>query len=126
MSDIQVDRILATDVSLVIHDGRVWPFFPKGRDIPIKTHKKVAPNQLNEDSIEMHFVQGDSPVASENRTVGKWKFSGFPVGENHDDRVRELSFAIDGDGLLTVTPVPEDNGLTIHLLEGDAQVEYKE
>jgi molecular chaperone DnaK len=52
--------------------------------------------------VEVHVLQGERPMAAQNRTLGKFKLSGIPPAPRGVPQV-EVTFDIDANGILNVT-----------------------
>jgi molecular chaperone DnaK len=52
--------------------------------------------------VEVHVLQGERPLASQNRTLGKFKLSGIPPAQRGIPQI-EVTFDIDANGILNVT-----------------------
>ena len=50
----------------------------------------------------MHVLQGERPMAAQNRTLGKFKLSGIPSAPRGVPQI-EVTFDIDANGILNVT-----------------------
>ena len=52
--------------------------------------------------VEVHVLQGERPMAAQNRTLGKFKLSGIPSAQRGVPQI-EVTFDIDANGILNVT-----------------------
>ncbi len=50
----------------------------------------------------MHVLQGERPLAAQNRTLGKFKLAGIPPAPRGAPQI-EVTFDIDANGILNVT-----------------------
>ena len=53
-------------------------------------------------SVEIHVLQGERPLAAQNRTLGKFHLSGIPMAPRGVPQI-EVTFDIDANGILNVT-----------------------
>ena len=58
----------------------------------------------NQPEVEVHVLQGERPVASDNRTLGKFNLVGIPPAPRGVPQI-EVAFAIDENGILDVTAI---------------------
>src|SRR3569623_827378 len=58
-----------------------------------------APNQS---AVEVHFTQGERPMAKDNKTLGKFQLSGIPPAPRGVPQI-EVTFDIDANGIIHVT-----------------------
>src|SRR5207245_2656570 len=63
-----------------------------------KTFRPAADNQT---SVEVHVLQGERPLASQNRTLGKFHLTGIPPAPRGVPQI-EVTFDIDANGILNV------------------------
>ncbi len=69
--------------------------------IPTKKSKVYSTASDNQPSVEIHILQGERPMAKDNRTVGRFILDGIPPAPRGVPQV-EVSFDIDANGILNV------------------------
>ena len=69
--------------------------------IPTKKSKVYSTAADNQPSVEIHVLQGERPMARDNRTVGRFILDGIPPAPRGVPQV-EVSFDIDANGILHV------------------------
>jgi molecular chaperone DnaK len=78
------------------------PLFRRGTALPV-THTEVFSTALDDQNrVEVHVLQGERPLASQNRSLGKFQLFGIPPAPRGVPQI-EVTFAIDRDGVLTVS-----------------------
>jgi len=77
--------------------------------IPTKKSKVYSTAADNQPSVEIHILQGERPMASANRTVGKFILDGIPPAPRGVPQV-EVSFDMDANGILNVTAKDKGTG----------------
>src|ERR1700733_8620926 len=70
--------------------------------IPTKKTETFSTAADNQTEVEVHGLQGERPMAAQNRTLGKFKLSGIPPAPRGVPQV-EVTFDIDANGILNVT-----------------------
>ena len=70
--------------------------------IPTKKTETFSTAADNQTEVEVHVLQGERPMAAQNRTLGKFKLSGIPPAPRGIPQV-EVTFDIDANGILNVT-----------------------
>jgi molecular chaperone DnaK len=70
--------------------------------IPTKKTETFSTAADNQTEVEIHVLQGERPMAAQNRTLGKFKLSGIPPAPRGVPQV-EVTFDIDANGILNVT-----------------------
>ncbi len=77
--------------------------------IPAKKSKTYSTASDNQPSVEIHILQGERPMAKDNRTVGRFILDGIPPAPRGLPQV-EVSFDIDANGILSVTAKDKGTG----------------
>ena len=75
---------------------------PRNTTIPTKKTETFSTAADNQTEVEVHVLQGERPMAAQNRTLGKFKLSGIPPAPRGVPQV-EVTFDIDANGILNVT-----------------------
>jgi len=78
------------------------PMIPRNTTIPTKKSETFSTAADNQTEVEVHVLQGERPLASQNRTLGKFKLSGIPPAPRGVPQI-EVTFDIDANGILNVT-----------------------
>ncbi|MCH7825479.1 MAG: molecular chaperone DnaK, partial [Acidobacteria bacterium] len=103
----EVDDILLLDVaplSLGIETlGSVTTvLIPRNTTIPTRKSEVFSTASDNQPSVEIHVLQGEREMASDNRTLGKFHLMGIPAAPRGVPQV-EVTFDIDANGILNVS-----------------------
>ncbi len=69
--------------------------------IPTKKSKVYSTASDNQPSVEIHILQGERPMARDNRTVGRFILDGIPPAPRGMPQI-EVAFDIDANGILNV------------------------
>jgi molecular chaperone DnaK len=69
--------------------------------IPTKKTETFSTAADNQDSVEVHVLQGERPMAKDNRTLGKFHLTGLPMAPRGVPKI-EVTFDIDANGILNV------------------------
>jgi molecular chaperone DnaK len=77
--------------------------------IPTKKSKTYSTAADNQPSVEIHILQGERPMARDNRSVGRFILDGIPPAPRGLPQV-EVSFDIDANGILSVSAVDKGTG----------------
>ncbi len=78
------------------------PMIPRNTTIPTKKTETFSTASDSQTEVEVHVLQGERPMASQNRTLGKFKLSGIPPAPRGIPQI-EVTFDIDANGILNVT-----------------------
>jgi molecular chaperone DnaK len=82
--------------------GVATPMIQRNTTIPTKKTETFSTAADSQTEVEVHVLQGERPMASQNRTLGKFKLSGIPPAPRGVPQI-EVTFDIDANGILNVT-----------------------
>ena len=77
--------------------------------IPTKKTKTYSTAADNQPSVEIHILQGERPMARDNRSVGRFILDGIPPAPRGVPQV-EVTFDIDANGILKVSAKDKGTG----------------
>ncbi len=77
--------------------------------IPSKKSKTYSTAADNQPSVEIHILQGERPMAKDNRSIGRFILDGIPPAPRGTPQV-EVSFDIDANGILSVSALEKNTG----------------
>lgn len=84
------------------------------KTIPTKKSKVYSTASDNQPSVEIHILQGERPMAKDNRTVGRFILDGIPPAPRGVPQV-EVTFDIDANGILNVSALDKGTGKKQHI-----------
>ena len=77
--------------------------------IPTKKSKLYSTAADNQPSVEIHILQGERPMAKDNRSVGRFILDGIPPAARGIPQI-EVSFDLDANGILNVSALDKGTG----------------
>ena len=103
----EIREILLLDVvpltlSIETLGGIAHPMIPKNTPIPYSKKEIFTTAEDNQTVVEIHVVQGERPMAQDNKTLGRFLLEGIPPAPRGVPQI-EVTFDIDQNGILTVT-----------------------
>ena len=82
--------------------GVMTTLIPRNTTIPTKKSETFTTAADSQTSVEVHVMQGERPMARDNRTLGKFHLVGIPPAPRGVPQV-EVTFDIDANGILNVS-----------------------
>jgi molecular chaperone DnaK len=77
--------------------------------IPTKKSEVFSTASDNQPSVEIHILQGERPMAAQNRTIGRFHLDGIPAAPRGVPQI-EVTFDIDANGILHVSAKDKATG----------------
>ncbi len=82
--------------------GVMTPMIPANTTIPTKKSEIFSTATDSQTSVEIHVLQGERPMAADNRSLGRFHLDGIPPAPRGVPQI-EVTFDIDANGILGVT-----------------------
>jgi len=112
MGDVQDVLLLdVTPLTLGIETlgGVMTPMIPSNTTIPTKKTEIFSTAADSQPSVEIHILQGERPMAGDNKSLGKFHLDGIPPAPRGVPQV-EVTFDIDVNGILNVSAKDKATG----------------
>ncbi len=82
--------------------GVMTAMIPSNTTIPTRKEEVFSTASDSQPSVEIHVLQGERPMAADNRTLGKFHLDGIPPAPRGVPQI-EVAFDIDANGILNVS-----------------------
>ncbi len=110
----EVKDILLLDVTpltlgLEVEGSLMAPLIERNTTIPTNKTQVFSTAADNQPSVEIHVLQGERPMAADNKTLGRFMLDGIPPAPRGVPQV-EVTFDLDANGILKVTAKDKATG----------------
>ncbi len=102
VKDLLLLDVTPLTLSIETLGGVSTPMIPRNTTIPTKKTETFSTAADSQTSVEVHVLQGERPLAKDNRTLGKFHLTGIPSAPRGVPQI-EVTFDIDANGILHVT-----------------------
>ena len=102
VKDLLLLDVTPLTLSIETLGGVATPMIPRNTTIPTKKTETFSTAADSQPSVEIHVLQGERPLAKDNRTLGKFHLTGLPPAPRGMPQI-EVTFDIDANGILNVT-----------------------
>ncbi len=82
---------------------------PRNTTIPTRKSETFSTAADNQTSVEIHVLQGERPMAGDNKSLGKFHLMGIPLAPRGIPQI-EVTFDIDANGILNVSAKDRGTG----------------
>jgi molecular chaperone DnaK len=101
VKDILLLDVTPLSLSIETLGGVSTVLIPRNTTIPTRKSEIFSTASDNQTSVEVHVLQGERPMARDNRTLGKFHLTGIPPAPRGVPQI-EVTFDIDANGILNV------------------------
>src|ERR1051326_4330645 len=102
VKDLLLLDVTPLTLSIETLGGVATQMIPRNTTIPTKRTETFSTAADSQPSVEVHVLQGERPMAAQNRTLGKFHLTGIPPAPRGIPQI-EVTFDIDANGILNVT-----------------------
>ncbi|MCK9187109.1 MAG: molecular chaperone DnaK [Candidatus Colwellbacteria bacterium] len=109
VKDILLLDVTPLTLSIETLGGIATPMIPKNTTVPTAKTQIFSTAADNQPSVEVHVLQGERPMAADNKTLARFILDGIPPSPRGVPQV-EVSFDIDANGILNVKAIDKATG----------------
>ncbi|HEY8563662.1 MAG TPA: molecular chaperone DnaK [Pyrinomonadaceae bacterium] len=110
VKDIVLLDVLPLSLGLETRGGLFVKLIARNSTIPLKNTMTFTTVVDNQQSVEIHILQGEREVSSGNRSLGKFELVGIPPAPRGVPQI-DVSFEIDANGIVNVSAKDKMTGL---------------
>jgi molecular chaperone DnaK len=101
VKDILLLDVTPLSLSIETLGGVATPLIPRNTTIPTKKSEVFSTAADGQTSVEVHVLQGERPMARDNKTLGRFHLDGIPPAPRGVPQI-EVTFDIDANGIVHV------------------------
>ncbi len=109
VKDVLLLDVTPLSLGIETMGGVLTKLIESNTTIPTKKSETFSTASDNQPSVEIHILQGERPMAKDNRTIGRFHLDGIPPAQRGMPQI-EVIFDIDANGILHVTAKDKATG----------------
>ena len=114
VKDILLLDVTPLTLSVETLGGVASPLIERNTTIPVTKSQVFSTATDGQTQVEIHVVQGERPMAADNKSLGRFILDGIPPAPRGVPQI-EVTFDIDADGILKVTARDKATGRQQHI-----------
>jgi molecular chaperone DnaK len=114
VKDILLLDVTPLTLSIETMGSVATPQIERNTTIPTRRSQTFSTASDSQTQVEIHILQGERPMAADNKTLGKFILDGIPPAPRGVPQI-EVTFDIDANGILKVTAKDKASGRTQHI-----------
>jgi molecular chaperone DnaK len=109
VTDVLLLDVTPLTLGIETYGGVMTKLIPSNTTIPTKKAEVFSTAADNQPSVEIHVLQGERPIAKDNKTIGRFHLDGIPPSPRGIPQI-EVAFDIDANGILNVSAKDKGTG----------------
>ena len=109
LGDIVLVDVTPLTLGVEVKGGMIAPMITRNTTVPAKKTEIYTTAENNQPGVEINVLQGERPMANDNKSLGRFKLEGIPPMRAGQPQI-EVTFDIDANGILHVTAKEKQSG----------------
>jgi len=109
VKDILLLDVTPLSLGIETMGGVMTTLINRNTTIPTKKSEVFSTAADNQSAVTVHVLQGERPMARDNKTLGKFNLEGIPAARRGTPQI-EVTFDIDANGIVNVSAVDKATG----------------
>lgn len=109
VKDVLLLDVIPLSLGIETLGGVATKLIERNTTIPTSKSQIFSTAADNQPSVEIHIVQGERPMANDNKSLGKFNLDGIPPAQRGTPQI-EVTFDIDANGILSVKAKDKTSG----------------
>jgi molecular chaperone DnaK len=109
LKDVLLLDVTPLSLGLETISGVMKKLIPRNTTIPVRRSDIFSTGENNQTTVEIHAVQGEREMATDNKSLGRFKLVGIPPAPRGIPQI-QVAFDIDANGILQVTALDRTTG----------------
>jgi molecular chaperone DnaK len=114
VKDILLLDVTPLTLSVETLGGVATPLIERNTTVPTRKSQVFSTASDGQTQVEIHVLQGERPLATDNKSLGKFILDGIPPSPRGIPQV-EVTFDIDANGILKVTALDKATNRSQHI-----------
>ena len=109
VKDVVLLDVTPLSLGVETQGGAMTVLIPRNTTIPTRKSEIFTTAADNQTAVDVHVLQGERPLARDNRTLGRFRLEGIPPAPRGLPQI-EVAFDIDANGILNVSAKDQASG----------------
>ena len=109
LKDVLLLDVTPLSFGLETISGVMKKLIPRNTTIPVRRSDIFSTGENNQTMVEIHVVQGEREMATDNKSLGRFKLTGIPPAPRGIPQI-QVAFDVDANGILQVTALDRTTG----------------